>query len=159
MLVDKHDYHTFQPLLYQLATALVETAVVGHALRDLFHEQPNVAVKQATVTGIDLAGRRVQFAEMAPLEYDYLVVAAGAEVTFFGTDGAAEHAFPMYSSPTPFVSRSTSSVCGGRRTETRRWWTMERELCPLDLRFVELDRSIELAEGVRPASTARCGGA
>ena len=96
VLVDKHDYHTFQPLLYQLATALLETAVVGHALRDLFHEQPNVAVKQATVTGIDLGGRRVQFAEMAPLEYDYLVLAVGAEVTFFGTEGAAEHAFPMY---------------------------------------------------------------
>ena len=96
VLVDKHDYHTFQPLLYQLATHLLETAVVGHALRDLFHEQPNVVVHQATVTGIDLAGRRVQFAEMAPLEYDYLVLAVGAEVTFFGTEGAPEHAFPMY---------------------------------------------------------------
>ena len=96
VLVDKHDYHTFQPLLYQLATDLLETAVVGHALRGLFHEQPNVAVHQATVTGIDLERRTVEFAEMAPLEYDYLVLAVGAEVTFFGTPGAPEHAFPMY---------------------------------------------------------------
>ena len=96
VLVDKHDYHTFQPLLYQLATHLLETPVVGHALRGLFHEQPNVVVHQATVIGIDLAGRRVQFAEMAPLSYDYLVLAVGAEVTFFGTEGAPEHAFPMY---------------------------------------------------------------
>ena len=51
VLVDKHDYHTFQPLLYQVATALLETAAVGHPLRDLFHEQPNVTVHQATVTG------------------------------------------------------------------------------------------------------------
>ncbi len=56
VLVDRHDYHTFQPLLYQLATDLLETAAVGHALRDLFHDQPNAAVHQATVTGIDLAG-------------------------------------------------------------------------------------------------------
>ena len=96
VLVDRHDYHTFQPLLYQLATDLLDMAVVGHALRDLFHEQPNVAVHQATVTAIDLDRRTVEFAEMAPLEYDYLVLAVGAEVTFFGTEGAAEHAFPMY---------------------------------------------------------------
>jgi NADH:ubiquinone reductase (H+-translocating) len=96
VLVDKHNYHTFQPLLYQLATDLLDTGVVGHALRDLFDEQPNVAVHQATVTGIDLDGRTVQFAEIGPLEYDYLVLAVGAEVTFFGTEGAAEHAFPMY---------------------------------------------------------------
>ena len=96
VLVDAHNYHTFQPLLYQLATDLLETAVVGHALRDLFHEQPNAAVHQATVTGIDPDKRRVQFAEMEPLDYDYLVLALGAEVTFFGTPGAPEHAFPMY---------------------------------------------------------------
>jgi NADH dehydrogenase len=96
VLVDKHDYHTFQPLLYQLATDLLETGVVGHALRDLFHDQPNVTVHQTSVTGIDLDRRTVEFAEMAPLGYDYLVLAIGAEVTFFGTEGAPEHAFPMY---------------------------------------------------------------
>ncbi len=96
VLVDKHDYHTFQPLLYQLATDLLETSAVGHPMRDLFHEQPNVAVHQATATGIDLAEREVEFAEMAPLAYDYLVLALGAEVNFFGVEGAAEHAFPMY---------------------------------------------------------------
>jgi len=96
VLVDKHDYHTFQPLLYQLATDLLETSAVGHPVRDLFHEQPNVAVHQATATGIDLAKREVEFAEMAPLAYDYLVLGLGAEVNFFGVEGAAEHAFPMY---------------------------------------------------------------
>jgi len=96
VLVDKHDYHTFQPLLYQLATDLLEPSAVGHAVRDLFHEQPNVAVHQATATGIDLDRREVQFDRMAPVAYDYLVLALGAEVNFFGTEGAAEHAFPMY---------------------------------------------------------------
>jgi NADH dehydrogenase len=95
-LVDKHDYHTFQPLLYQVATDLLETASCGHPLRDLFHEEPHVAVHEATVTGIDLGRREVQFAEMAPLTYDYLLLGLGARVNFFGVEGADQHAFPMY---------------------------------------------------------------
>lgn len=95
-VVDKNDYHTFQPLLYQVATDLLETAACGHPLRDLFHEQPNVAVHEATVTGIDLAGREVRFAEMPPFTYDYLVLGLGAGVNFFGVEGADKHAFPMY---------------------------------------------------------------
>jgi NADH dehydrogenase len=96
VLVDRHDYHTFQPLLYQVATDLLETTAVGHPLRDLFHEQENARVKVATVTGIDPERRQVEFEEIEPIGYDYLVVALGAGVTFFGTEGAPEHAFPMY---------------------------------------------------------------
>lgn len=96
VLVDRHDYHTFQPLLYQLATDLLEPSAVGHAVRDLFHDQPNVAVHQATVTGVDLERREVQFDRLAPIRYDYLVLALGAVVNFFGTEGADQHAFPMY---------------------------------------------------------------
>jgi NADH:ubiquinone reductase (H+-translocating) len=96
VLVDKHDYHTFQPLLYQVATALLEQTAVGHPLRDLFHDQPNLRVHEDNVTEIDLGKREVRFAEMAPLTYDYLVLALGAEVNFFGTAGTPEHAFPMY---------------------------------------------------------------
>ena len=93
MLVDQHDYHTFQPLLYQVATDLLETSAVGHPLRDLFHDQPNVTIHQATVTG-STRERTVQFAEMEPLAYDYLVWRSGPSVDFFGAQGADEHAFP-----------------------------------------------------------------
>jgi NADH:ubiquinone reductase (H+-translocating) len=96
VLVDKHDYHTFQPLLYQVATDLLEPAAVGHPVRDLFHDQPNVRVHLDEVTGIDLARREARFAEMKPFAYDYLVLALGAEVNFFGAKGADEHSFPMY---------------------------------------------------------------
>jgi NADH dehydrogenase len=95
-VVDKNDYHTFQPLLYQVATDLLESSACGHPLRDLFDDQRNAAVHEATVTGIDLAAQEVQFAEMASLTYDYLVLGLGAGVNFFGVDGANEHAFPMY---------------------------------------------------------------
>jgi NADH dehydrogenase len=96
VLIDRHDYHTFQPLLYQVATDLLEASTVGHPLRDLFHDQPNATVREAAVAGVDLAGREVRFAETAPLPYDYLVLALGARVNFFGVSGAAEHAFPLY---------------------------------------------------------------
>jgi NADH:quinone reductase (non-electrogenic) len=96
VVVDKHDYHTFQPLLYQVATDLLERSAVGHPLRDLFHDQPNVRVHLDETTGLDLEKREAQFAEMKPISYDYLVLALGAEVNFFGAEGAPEHAFPMY---------------------------------------------------------------
>jgi NADH dehydrogenase len=99
VLFDKHDYHTFQPLLYQVATALIETSTVGHPLRDLFHEQPNVAVHQATVNGIDLESRRVSFKEFELQTYDQMILALGATVNYFGVPGADEHAFPLYTLP------------------------------------------------------------
>ncbi len=118
--MDRHDYHTFQPLLYQVATALLETTAVGHPLRDLFHEQPNTAVHQATVTAVDLEKREVQFAEMKPLSYDYLVLALGAVVNFFGTEGAGDHAFPMYTLSDAVNLRSTCSSAGRPPTATPR---------------------------------------
>ena len=96
VLVDKHDYHTFQPLLYQVATGLLEQPAVGHPIRDLFHKQDNVRIHQDEVTAIDVDGREVRFAQMEPLTYDYLVLGLGAEVNFFGVDGAADHSFPLY---------------------------------------------------------------
>ena len=97
VLVDQHDYHTFQPLLYQVATDLLETTAVGHPLRDLFHDQPNVTVHQATVDrDRPRDAQRCSSRRCRALTYDYLVLALGAEVNFFGVKGAAEHAFPLY---------------------------------------------------------------
>src|SRR6516162_1795443 len=73
VIVDGHDYHTFQPLLYQVATDLLPPVTVGHPLRDLFDEQPNARVHTTGVTSVDLEKRRIEFAEMGPLDYDYLV--------------------------------------------------------------------------------------
>ena len=95
-LVDRHDYHTFQPLLYQVATDLLETSACGHPLRDLFHEHPHVSVHQDTVTALDLEKREAQFEGTPPMTYDYLVLGLGARVNFFGVEGTDEHAFPMY---------------------------------------------------------------
>jgi NADH:quinone reductase (non-electrogenic) len=99
ILVDRHDYHTFQPLLYQLATGLLETTAVGHSLRDLLSRHDNTTIHKAGVSAIDLEQRTVEFDEIEPIPYDYLVLGIGAEVNFFGTAGAPEHAFPMYTLP------------------------------------------------------------
>jgi NADH dehydrogenase len=99
VLIDKHDYHTFQPMLYQVATDLIDPEEAGHPLRDVFHGQPNLTLHVDTVTGVDLANRQVRLEKMAPLTYDYLVFALGAVVTFFGVKGAEEHAFPLYTLP------------------------------------------------------------
>jgi NADH:ubiquinone reductase (H+-translocating) len=99
VLVDRHDYHTFQPLLYQLATGLLETTAVGHSLRDLLSRHDNTVVHKAGVSAIDLEQQTVSFDEIPPISYDYLVFGLGAEVNFFGTAGAPDHAFPMYTLP------------------------------------------------------------
>ena len=96
VVVDKHDYHTFQPLLYQLATGLLETTAVGHSLRDLVKGQDNATIHKAPVTAVELDAKTVRFDGLAPIAYDYVVFALGAQVNFFGTQGAAEYAFPMY---------------------------------------------------------------
>src|SRR6478736_7882646 len=83
VLVDKHNYHTFQPLLYQVATDLLEEAAVGHPLRDLFHDQENITFHRASATSVDLAAKTVQFEDLPAQSYDYLVIGRGAGVNFF----------------------------------------------------------------------------
>ena len=96
VVIDGHDYHTFQPLPYQVATDLLPQGTVGHPLRDLFDDQPSAWVHTTEVTSVDLDKHEVGFAGMDPMGYDYLVLALGAEVNFFGVKGAAGHAFPLY---------------------------------------------------------------
>src|SRR6059058_5911699 len=67
VLVDRHDYHTFQPLLYQFATGLLDESGVGHSIRDLVHDQDNVTVRKTPVEAIDLDARTVQLDGMEPL--------------------------------------------------------------------------------------------
>src|SRR5690349_11720068 len=71
-LVDRNNFHTFQPLLYQVATAGLNAADVAHAVRGLFHGQRNVRFRQATVTGVDWDQRTVQLDGQADLPFDHL---------------------------------------------------------------------------------------
>jgi len=96
-IVDANNFHTFQPLLYQVATAGLDGDDVGYPVRGIFRRQRNVAVRMARVTGVDLH-RQLVFTEPGdPLEYDTLVVAAGAVTASFGVPGVDEHTFGLKS--------------------------------------------------------------
>ena len=97
VLVDAHNFHTFQPLLYQVATAGLDVDDVAYAIRGIFRRQRNVEVRMARVTAIDADARTVHTDVGAPVEYDTLVVAAGAISTSFGVPGVDEHAFALKS--------------------------------------------------------------
>ncbi len=95
-VVDRHNFHTFQPLLYQVATAGLGPGDVAYPVRTIFRRLPNVRFLHALVTGVDLERRRVELAGAGPLDYDYLVVATGATAASFGVPGVAENAFRLY---------------------------------------------------------------
>ena len=62
----------------------------------MFRHQDNVTFRMATVSGVDVAGRKIHLEDSNQIAYDYLVLAGGATVNYFNTPGAAEHAFPLY---------------------------------------------------------------
>jgi NADH dehydrogenase/putative oxidoreductase len=85
-LIDKRNYHLFQPLLYQIATATLNPADIATPIRSLFRADGNVRVLKAEVEGIDHAARTVRFAGGQALDYDRLVLATGATHSYFGRD-------------------------------------------------------------------------
>ena len=95
-IIDKRDYHTFQPLLYQVATDELGSTEVGFPIRELLHGHNNITFHQTVVKSVDLAQKRVVTDGTAAIQYDYLVLALGAVVNFFHTPGADQYAFPLY---------------------------------------------------------------
>src|SRR5260370_13765084 len=91
-LIDRHNYHRFQPLLYQVATSLLNAEDVGAPVRSMFRHQENVTFRMSTVTGVDVPSHTIEFEDGDQIAYDYLVLAGGATVNYFDTPGAAEHA-------------------------------------------------------------------
>jgi NADH dehydrogenase len=96
-LLDRNNYHQFQPLLYQVATSQLAPSDIAYSLRKLVRDHPNVDVKLAEVTAVDPAAHTVTTADGDRIEGDALVLAGGSQPNFFRTPGAEEHAFPLYS--------------------------------------------------------------
>jgi len=90
-LVDRRNHHLFQPLLYQVASAVLSPGDIAAPIRWVLRDQENVDVLLAEVSRIDTDARKVHFAERS-MEYDALVVAAGVSHDYFGNDAWAEHA-------------------------------------------------------------------
>jgi NADH:ubiquinone reductase (H+-translocating) len=95
-VIDRHNYHQFQPLLYQVATAGLNAADVGYAVRGLFRRQRRVFFRKAEVTGVDWERNEVVLEREMNIPFDYLVVAAGSTTNYFGIEGAEEYGLALY---------------------------------------------------------------
>jgi NADH dehydrogenase len=96
-LIDRNNYHQFQPLLYQVATSQLAPSDIAHSLRGVFPDRDNVDVKLAEISRVDPRTRTVVSADGQQWSGDVLVLAAGSQPNFFHTSGAAENSFPLYS--------------------------------------------------------------
>jgi NADH dehydrogenase len=94
-IIDRNNFHTFQPLLYQVASAGLGADDIAHSVRGIFHSQLNVDFIMGSVVGIDRAAKRVLLDGADPVAYDTLVFAAGAVTSTFGVAGVHEHAFGL----------------------------------------------------------------
>jgi NADH:ubiquinone reductase (H+-translocating) len=83
-LVDRRNYHLFQPLLYQVATAALSSTEIAHPTRSIFRNARNVTVLLDEAVGVDLGARKLLLRDNQPLEYDVLVLATGVEYDYFG---------------------------------------------------------------------------
>jgi len=96
-LVDRHNFHTFQPLLYQVATAGLDPGDVAHNARAIVRAQPNADFRLGSVSDVDLDRRLVCLDVGDPLPYDALILAAGGHTNTFGVPGVGQHAFALKS--------------------------------------------------------------
>jgi len=105
VLIDKRNYHTFQPLLYQVSTSSLEADSIAYPLRKLITAKKNAFFRLAEVTSID-AEHHTIFSDIGELVYDYLVIATGSKTNFFGNDTVEENAMWMKTIPQALNIRS-----------------------------------------------------
>ena len=97
VLVDANNYHLFQPLLYQVATAGLDADDVAYPVRGIFHRQRNVDVVLGRVSGADLEAHELHVAGVGTIGFDSLVLSAGAVTATYGIPGVDEHAYSLKS--------------------------------------------------------------
>ena len=96
VLLDKHNYHTFQPLLYQIATAGLEADSIAYPIRKIFKGQKNFFFRMGEVTQILAAENKIT-TNIGELKYDHLIIATGSTTNFFGNKDFEDQAMPMKS--------------------------------------------------------------
>jgi NADH dehydrogenase len=94
LLLDRRNYHLFTPLLYQVASALLDPGEIARPVRELIRPLGNVEFRQAEVSGADLE-RRLLLTDHGPVPYDYLVLATGSQTDYFGNRSLTQHAFGL----------------------------------------------------------------
>jgi NADH dehydrogenase len=95
LLVDRHNYHLFTPLLYQVASCLLSPSEVAAPLRKVLRGAPNVRYRAGEVTGVDFARKCVRLADDVELPYDHLVLATGSTTNYYGNESIRAHALGL----------------------------------------------------------------
>ncbi|XZF13986.1 NAD(P)/FAD-dependent oxidoreductase [Chitinophagaceae bacterium MMS25-I14] len=105
-LIDQYNFHQFQPLFYQVATARLEPSSISFPLRKVFQRKENVHVRVGKITDVDTS-RQIVFTDTAgDFKYDYLVIATGCSTNFFGNPNLEKYAYPMKSSTEAIALRN-----------------------------------------------------
>src|SRR6185312_6670288 len=105
LMIDKHNYHTFQPLLYQVATGSLEADSIAFSLRKNFSKQQNFRFRIAELTKVNAEKNTID-TTIGEIPYDYLVIATGSTTNFFGNKDIEHNAMPMKSIPEALNLRS-----------------------------------------------------
>ncbi len=105
VLLDRHNYHTFQPLLYQVATGVLEPDAIAYPIRKIFKKQTNFLFRMAAVVSIDTQKKTVE-TSIGNIDYDELVIATGSKTNYFGLKDFEANAVPMKSIPESLNLRS-----------------------------------------------------
>jgi len=105
VLLDKNNYHTFQPLLYQVSTGGLEPDSIAYPIRKILKDFPNFYFRLADVKEIDTEANQVN-TNIGPLKFDYLVVASGSTTNFFGNSEVEKHSMAMKTIPQSLNLRS-----------------------------------------------------
>ena len=105
VLIDKHNYHTFQPLLYQVATGGLEAGSIAYPIRKVVQEYQNFYFRLGFVNEIDTQNQKVK-ADIGDLRYDYLVLATGSKTNFFGNKEIERNSVAMKTIPQSLNIRS-----------------------------------------------------
>ena len=110
VLLDRNNYHLFQPLLYQVATAGLEPEQIAKPVRAILRGQSNLDFRMVAVSGADLAARRLE-TTAGPIAYDYLILAVGSETNYFGLESVARYGFGLKDVPEAVAIRNHVLTC------------------------------------------------
>ncbi|SHM17356.1 NAD(P)/FAD-dependent oxidoreductase [Chitinophaga sp. CF418] len=105
VLFDKHNYHTFQPLLYQVASAALQPDAIAGPLRNLFHNTKDFHFRMLRVLSVDPPTNTIN-TSAGPLQYDYLIISSGARTNYFGNENMQRFALPLKTIPDALNMRS-----------------------------------------------------
>jgi NADH dehydrogenase len=105
VILDKHNYHTFQPLLYQVATGGLESGSIAYPLRKVFQKHKNCYIRLAHVEDIDVK-HNIVIADIGTISFDYLVIATGSKTNFFGNKEIERYSISMKTIPQSLNIRS-----------------------------------------------------